>query len=131
MSHNSECLFCSISKDRVILENEITYAIYDNCPVTPKHSLIIPKRHIADYFELSKQELLASDLLLRQLHKQIVENDNTVEGFNIGMNIGQVAGRSATFTHDALTVLNQSSNEIGRYSVEVSSTVRWGSDSFF
>jgi len=40
---------------------------------------------------------------------------------------GIVAGRSATFTHEALAVINQFSNEIGRYSVEVSSTVRWGS----
>ena len=36
-----------------------------------------------------------------------------------------IVGRSATFTHDALAVIHQSSDEIGRYSVEVSSTVRW------
>ena len=42
----SDCIFCSIPKDRIILENELIYAIRDNYPVTPLHSLIIPKRHI-------------------------------------------------------------------------------------
>ena len=53
-----DCIFCSIPRDRIISENDLTFAIRDNYPVTTLHSLIIPKRHVADYFSLTEDELM-------------------------------------------------------------------------
>ena len=66
------CLFCNIPKERVVAENALAYAIRDGFPVTEGHTLIIPKRHVTDYFGLSQEELLAcNDLLntMKQLHQ--------------------------------------------------------------
>ncbi|TWI58184.1 HIT family protein [Halalkalibacter nanhaiisediminis] len=51
---NKPCPFCYISE--YILENESAYAIYDQYPVSEGHTLIIPKRHVADYFEATSEE---------------------------------------------------------------------------
>jgi diadenosine tetraphosphate (Ap4A) HIT family hydrolase len=53
-----QCLFCDIQKGLFIAENEYAFAIRDGFPVTKMHSLIIPKRHIVDYFGLTDAELL-------------------------------------------------------------------------
>ena len=68
-------------------------------PVTGLHSLIIPKRHAATYFELTNEELLACDDLLRKLSEKIKSSDSTVEGFNIGLNAGEVAGQTIFHCH--------------------------------
>lgn len=93
------CLFCNISKERVIAENEHAYAIRDGFPVTEGHSLIIPKRHVEDYFGLTEVELLACDSLLKIIKKEIFESDSSIEGFNIGMNSGLVAGQTIFHCH--------------------------------
>ena len=95
----SDCLFCSIPKDRIILENEIIYAIRDNYPVTPLHSLIIPKRHVVDYFSLTKEELLSCDVLLKEVKNSIQTEDESVKGFNIGINSGEAAGQTILHCH--------------------------------
>lgn len=97
MSKN--CLFCEIPKERIILENSLAYAIYDGFPVTTHHALVIPKRHVADYFELSKDELLACDALLKQLRLDILNTDDEVVAFNIGMNAGEAAGQTVFHCH--------------------------------
>jgi ATP adenylyltransferase len=51
------CVFCKVDTKRVIAENELCYAIRDLYPVTPHHTLIIPKRHVSDFFELYQPEL--------------------------------------------------------------------------
>lgn len=93
------CLFCKISKERVIAENEHAYAIRDGFPVTEDHSLIIPKRHVEDYFGLTEVELLACDSLLKIIKNDVLESDSSIEGFNIGMNSGLVAGQTIFHCH--------------------------------
>lgn len=93
------CLFCNIPKQRVVAENEHAYAIRDGFPVTEGHSLIIPKRHVEDYFGLTEVELLACDSLLKIIKKEILETDSSIEGFNIGMNSGLVAGQTIFHCH--------------------------------
>ena len=63
------------------------------------HSLIIPKRHVVDYFGLDALEREACDQLLRQLRTDILDSDTNVEGFNIGMNVGAVAGQTIFHAH--------------------------------
>lgn len=67
--------------------------------MTELHSLIIPKRHVSDYFELTKEELLACNELLRTVKEAILAQDESVKGFNVGANSGLVAGQSFFHCH--------------------------------
>ena len=94
-----DCLFCNIPPVRIVLENELAYAVRDGYPVTEMHSLIIPKRHIQDYFDLTTEELIACDQLIRSLKNEISNSDNSVNGFNIGINSGETAGQTIFHCH--------------------------------
>ena len=96
---NNPCLFCNIEKSGCAYENELAYASYDSYPVTEYHCLIIPKRHIKDYFDLSNEELLACNDLVQIVKKEIIKKDPSVKGFNLGTNIGKVSGQSILHCH--------------------------------
>ena len=96
---NNPCLFCDIKKSGCAYENELAYASYDSYPVTEHHCLIIPKRHIKDYFDLSNDELVACNELIQIIKKEITKKDPTVKGFNLGTNIGKVSGQSILHCH--------------------------------
>ena len=96
---NNPCLFCSIRKNELAFENELAYVSYDTYPVSLHHCLIIPKRHIKDYFELTDSEITACNQLIKKIKKQIEIKDPTVKGFNIGTNSGVVAGQSIMHCH--------------------------------
>jgi len=92
------CLFCK-PKDRIIAENKLSYAIYDAYPVTELHTLVIPKRHVAAYFDLYQPELNACNQLLQHLKDDIQKQDSSVTGFNIGINNGEDAGQTIFHCH--------------------------------
>jgi len=94
-----DCLFCNIDKDRIIASNELAYVIRDAFPVTEHHTLIIPKRHAATYFDLGQAEVNAINSLLHEQKRLIEEMDSTVSGFNIGMNCGEDAGQTVFHCH--------------------------------
>ena len=96
---NNPCLFCNIKESGVAHENDFAYASFDSYPVSKDHCLIIPKRHIKDYFELSKEELIACDKLFKIVKDEIISNDQSVKGFNLGTNIGKVSGQSIFHCH--------------------------------
>lgn len=93
------CLFCENSRRSTLLENDHAYAIWDQFPVTEHHLLILPKRHAADYFELSQDEKIACDALLSVGRELIKSRDISVTGFNIGMNCGADAGQTIFHCH--------------------------------
>lgn len=98
-SANKECPFCNPDSEReLILETATIYAIYDKFPVNQGHALIIPKRHIANYFELSIKEQYAYLLVLNKV-KEIVTKRFQPDGFNIGVNIGEHAGQTIPHVH--------------------------------
>ena len=102
MSYNDRevgCLFCEIPADRIILENELAYAIRDGFPVTDLHTLVIPKRHVKDYFGLRVPEINACNQLLEKLKADIESTDSSVSGFNIGINNGETAGQTVFHCH--------------------------------
>lgn len=99
MAEISDCIFCNLTPERIIAENDSFSAIKDGFPVTQGHVLIIPKRHVADYFGLSTDELLSMNKLLTQCRDEITTFDPSVEGFNIGMNCGEVAGQTIFHCH--------------------------------
>lgn len=96
---NNPCIFCNEKKNNIIKENNLAYATYDPYPVSEKHSLIIPKRHIKNYFDLSDNEILECNNLIKYLRRHIENIDKTVEGFNLGTNSGTVAGQSILHCH--------------------------------
>ena len=99
MSESDCCIFCAMGCNRTIAENELCYAIRDGFPVTENHTLIIPKRHVADYFDLYQPELNAIHQLVTKQRKAILEADSSVLGFNIGINSGAVAGQTIFHAH--------------------------------
>ena len=96
---NNPCIFCNVSKSDKAHENELAYASYDTYPVSKHHCLIVPKRHIRDYFELTKEELIACNNLIKIVKNEILKKDQSVDGFNLGTNIGKVSGQSIFHCH--------------------------------
>lgn len=93
------CLFCDISPERMISENAYAYAIRDNFPVTNGHTLIVAKRHVPAYFSLTYEEVTGCHELVCQSRDEIVRGDPSVEGFNVGINAGAVAGQTIFHCH--------------------------------
>jgi diadenosine tetraphosphate (Ap4A) HIT family hydrolase len=88
-----------MDKEQIVICNSLSYAVRDTSPVTPLHMLIIPGRHVGDYFELEPSERRALDDLLQEIRCEILARDPSVAGFNIGGNIGVVAGQTISHCH--------------------------------
>lgn len=93
------CPFCEIPPERVIAENELAVAILDAYPVSEFHTLIIPKRHVADYFSLYQPERNAVQALMESRRIEVLSEDPSVEGFNVGINAGEAAGQTVMHCH--------------------------------
>ena len=96
---NNPCLFCNAKESGIAAENKFAYASYDSYPVSDFHCLIIPKRHVKDYFEMSDEELLACNDLIIKIKNEILAKDKTVKAFNIGTNAGKISGQSIMHCH--------------------------------
>ena len=96
---NDPCLFCNIKESGLADENILAYASYDTYPVSDLHCLIIPKRHVKDYFDLSDDEVIACNNLIKQIKDEILSKDLSVKGFNVGTNSGVIAGQSIMHCH--------------------------------
>lgn len=94
----TDCVFCNISQDRVIAQNHLCFAIYDGFPVSRGHVLIIPKRHVADYFSLTEEELMAMHQMIREL-KIKLDADFSPDGYNVGVNVNEAAGQTVFHVH--------------------------------
>ena len=96
---NNPCIFCDTQRQKIIFENKLIYATYDSYPVSRFHSLIIPKRHIDNYFKLSQEELISINQIIHKIKNEIDSKDKSVKGFNIGTNSGKVAGQTIMHCH--------------------------------
>jgi|TARA_B110000881_G_scaffold119533_1_gene104894 diadenosine tetraphosphate (Ap4A) HIT family hydrolase len=96
---NNPCLFCNIKESGLADENTLAFASYDTYPVSEFHCLIIPKRHVKDYFELTNDELIACNDLIKKTKEKILLKDPLVKGFNIGTNNGKISGQSVLHCH--------------------------------
>ncbi|MEN3323744.1 bifunctional class I SAM-dependent methyltransferase/HIT family protein [Mariniflexile soesokkakense] len=98
-SEKSDCPFCNPdSEGELIVESATAYAIYDKFPVNDGHALIIPKRHSADYFDLTFKEQAACMFMLNKV-KEIVSAKLNPDGFNVGINVGEKAGQTVGHVH--------------------------------
>jgi diadenosine tetraphosphate (Ap4A) HIT family hydrolase len=92
------CAFCTLPTHRVIDENSTAVTIRDGYPVSPGHTLLIPKRHTASFFDLSAEE--RGDLLaLIDRAKLTLDNELEPQGYNIGINDGPAAGQTVPHLH--------------------------------
>ena len=92
------CAFCNLPLSRVIDETSTAIAIRDGYPVSPGHTLLIPKRHTSSFFDLSEKERY--DLLeLLDRAKLVLEAELSPQGYNIGINDGAAAGQTVPHLH--------------------------------
>ncbi len=96
MPVNNPCRFCS--PRGVTRRNELAYCARDRYPVSPGHSLVIPFRHCADFFDLTPEEMSACMELLVQ-ERMAVDDEFKPDGFNVGVNVNKAAGRSIFHAH--------------------------------
>ena len=92
------CLFCSVPPEEILIDGPIAMARIDNHPVSPGHTLIIPKRHIASFFETTEEERLAMMKLLDEA-KAVLDQKHKPDGYNIGINGGEAAGQTVMHLH--------------------------------
>ena len=91
-----DCIFCNLENSRIENESELFISIKDLYPVTKGHTLIISKRHVASYFDLSEDDLIS---FLDFERDKILKDDNSIDGFNVGINDGQYAGQTIMHFH--------------------------------
>ena len=94
-----DCPFCiRIAKSEIIIGNELAVALFDGYPVSPGHSLIVPRRHIADLLDLTQEEQTAIWALVAPV-RQNIEEGHSPDGYNIGCNIGTAGGQTVPHAH--------------------------------
>lgn len=92
------CPFCSLKQKSILHENTHTRVIFDGFPVNEGHALIIPKRHVASYFDLDDAEKTAVYEAL-DATKAILDERFSPDGYNIGVNINETAGQTVPHVH--------------------------------
>ena len=99
-SHTEDCIFCSKTNCRVILSTKHFFIILDTAyPVTKHHTLIIANRHVDDFFDLTKDEMIDLNEVLKKQKKELKSLDKEISAFNVGVNIGKDAGQSIMHCH--------------------------------
>lgn len=98
MVEEKPCRFCNPFADDVVAKNKLCYARWDRFPVSKGHLLLMPFRHVPDYFSLTRDEKEAMTDIIDVCREIIVENFNPA-GYNIGYNIGAAAGQTVMHCH--------------------------------
>ena len=94
-----ECKFCEIIKNKqCLIENDLAVAFYDSFPVSDGHALVIPKRHVKTYFDLSDEEIKAMHSLSIKM-KEIIDDKYHPDGYNVGFNVEEAGGQTVFHAH--------------------------------
>ena len=94
-----DCIFCNLEASRIEDQNELFLVIKDLYPVTEGHTLIIPKRHVPSFFELTDEEQASFLETLHVQKQKLASTDKTITGFNVGINDGEDAGQTVMHCH--------------------------------
>lgn len=92
------CPFCTLPPDRIILSNLHGIVIRDGFPISPGHTLIIPRAHISSLFDIEASEREALMTLLEEARRRL-DKEFKPAGYNIGINDGQAAGQTVMHLH--------------------------------
>jgi len=95
---DSGCPFCSIPEDRIIAASDLVLTIRDAFPVSPGHTLVIPRRHVASVFDLDLMEKAALLGALEEAKKGL-DLEFSPAGYNVGVNDGEAAGQTIPHVH--------------------------------
>jgi len=94
-----KCLFCEKKKQNIIYSSKLFFVVRDSFPVTKLHTLIIPHRHMSDFFEMNNKEFNDLVKILKKQKKSLLKLDKKISAFNIGVNVGSDAGQSIMHVH--------------------------------
>lgn len=95
----NNCRFCDLSLHSVMDTDEHAASFLDAYPAVEFHTLFIPRRHVLTYFDLTKEEHASIFDLVEMQRKRILDQDPSIEGFNVGWNCGAAAGQSVFHAH--------------------------------
>ena len=96
--HISACPFCTLPADRIVATNDLALVVRDGFPISPGHTLAIPKRHFGSFFDATDEERDAMLTLLDQARRDI-GGELAPDGFNFGINDGAAAGQTVPHLH--------------------------------
>ncbi len=94
-----DCPFCQLPDDRLLAANELAVAILDGFPVSPGHTLVIPRRHVSSWFDASREEREALLTLVDEVKARLDEGEPRPAGYNVGINVGEAAGQTVMHLH--------------------------------
>jgi diadenosine tetraphosphate (Ap4A) HIT family hydrolase len=97
-SRPGECPFCQLPPERIIDSNAQALVVADAFPVSLGHTLIVSRRHVESFFDLNVDEVEAIVALLHRAKARLDERDRP-GGYNVGINIGPVAGQTVMHVH--------------------------------
>ena len=93
-----DCPFCDPPESLVVASNDLARAVRDAYPVNPGHTLVVPCRHVASWFDISPDERSAMLNLVDEV-RRLLEAERVPAGYNIGVNIGEAAGQTVPHMH--------------------------------
>jgi diadenosine tetraphosphate (Ap4A) HIT family hydrolase len=91
-----DCELCTPAG--VIAQNDLAYARLDSNSLAPGHVIVVPRRHVADFFDMTAAEQAAVLKLLNQA-RDLVQAKHHPDGYNVGMNVGKAAGQNRMHVH--------------------------------
>ena len=113
IKYQKECPFCNLditTTSNLLFNNDVSISFEDKFPVVKGHTLIVPKRHVPSFFDLTIKEKTECLLMLDEVRKHWLQIDKTITGFNVGFNDGIDAGQ--TIFHCHIHVMPRRKNDV-------------------
>ena len=98
MLESKLCAFCTLPALRIVDENAFAFVVRDGYPISPGHTLVLPKRHVGSFFDLSADER-AAVLGLMDVAKATLDKEFAPDAYNVGINDGPCAGQTVPHVH--------------------------------
>lgn len=93
-----DCPFCTVQPERVFFHDALVLGFWDGYPVSPGHALLVPRRHVATWFDATDEEQVALGGAIREAKREI-ERRHRPDGYNVGFNAGAAAGQTVFHLH--------------------------------
>jgi diadenosine tetraphosphate (Ap4A) HIT family hydrolase len=96
---SDSCPLCSVPESDLVWSSKLVVSLRDRYPVSPGHTLVIPRRHVATYFEATPWEQQAIWQGVEQVKAILDASDRPPDGYNVGFNVGETAGQTVMHLH--------------------------------